>query len=187
MRETCKDCKGPREEDSPAYSYCKKCNNARQRSRYAKRRQSIGLSTTSTAAATDHPLLDTPEERRRQRLLRGAGRPGRCDVCHEDTTLASPPLPLRLVQSSSTPDDPDSLYAGVNTTDVGLWCPKCDALLMHLRTPELLARAALLHIYLTDSNTPPNEILPDPNVAMFNKVPKPITITPTQPEQKATK
>lgn len=167
-KETCADCGGPRESDSPWGSYCVGCGNNRQRGRYAHTRELAGQQVnhrSKTTAPVD------PLERRRRRLIDGVDRPGKCDACGE---YESDRLILMRVGDKSKDED---LYGG--GLMFALWCKNCSDLSKEL-TQSKLVRAHQLADHLRRAGHSLENVLPDMNDVIWGRY------TPSTPSTPST-
>lgn len=156
-KETCTDCNGQREPDSPWGSYCKECGNSRQRARYAHTRSLLGHEVNHRSEATA-PV--DPLERRRRRLIDGVDRPGKCDACGEFE-----PDRLILIRIGDKSKEED-LYGG--GLMFALWCKNCHVLSKEL-TQLKLVRTHQLAEHLRRAGHSLENVLPDMNDVIWGR------------------
>jgi len=157
-KDTCSKCHGPRELQSPAYSYCIACARRIQRDRYRSDREAAGH-------VVNPRVIDDTD--RRTYLLNSADRPGTCECCG---TVVGEPDTLTLEHySNSVPPDPND-FAGV---PFALWCSGCHKLAQSLTSDEL-RRSVLVFQYLARAKVSHGAVLKDLDWP----------VTPTRDEQK---
>jgi len=156
-KDICSDCGGPREANSPSYSYCIECNKRRARERYARMRAEAGFEVRSTHE-------DTTETRRRY-IVTSQGRPGKCEACQEYE-----PNALALIRVGD-PNNEQHLYG--DGEQRALWCQNCRSL-SKLLTDDILNRAVRLANYLRQSHLTLAAVLPDLQDVIMGTIPTPI-------------